>query len=65
MNEWGWLGCWLHRREIAGWLAEEAAKRGHTLTEASAFGLLKAAIAELQKPRRGSAESLHPAGRDR
>jgi hypothetical protein len=48
MNEWGWLGCWLHRREIAGWLAEEAAKRGHTLTEAQLMSLFLATWRELK-----------------
>lgn len=43
MNAWGWWGCWRHRRTIAGWLTEEAAKRGHAIGERQALDLLKAA----------------------
>jgi hypothetical protein len=48
MNEWGWWSCWRHRNEIAGWLVEEARKRGHTVTQGAAVDLLRAAFKELR-----------------
>lgn len=47
MNKWGWWGCWTHRQEIQGWLAEEARKRGHTITDAALKSLFVAAWREL------------------
>jgi hypothetical protein len=49
MNEWGWWKCWLNRKTIAGWLSEEAARRGHQITDDSALDFLKAAFKELRK----------------
>jgi predicted Fe-S protein YdhL (DUF1289 family) len=47
MNDWKWFGCWRHRQEIIGWLQEEAAKRGHRITNDAALSLLKAALKEI------------------
>lgn len=33
MNEWGWLGCWRHRKTIVGWLVDEAKKRKATISD--------------------------------
>lgn len=46
MNEWGWFRCWLNRKTILRWLAEEAAKRGHPIEEAKLTELLKIAFRE-------------------
>lgn len=48
MNAWGWWGCWKQRKTIAGWLAEEAQKRGHELDQAKALPLLLAAWREVR-----------------
>ena len=48
MNEWGWVGCLLHKDTIIGWLSDEARKRGHALSDDSAFELLKAGLSELR-----------------
>lgn len=50
MDSWGWWGCWKRRDEIAGWLAEEAKKRGHPIEDhAAALSLLKAAWRESRR----------------
>lgn len=46
MNEWGWWRCWRNREQIAGWLVEEAQKRGHAIEHGKALGLLRAAWRE-------------------
>src|SRR5882724_4126338 len=47
MNKSGWFWCWRNRATIAGWLADEARWRGHTITDAAALDLLRAAFKEL------------------
>jgi hypothetical protein len=32
MNQWGWFGCWWHRKEIHAWFAAKAGERGFSLT---------------------------------
>lgn len=49
MNQWGWWGCWRKRKTIAGWLSEEARRRGHQVTESNALSLLMAAFKEANK----------------
>ena len=56
MNDWGWWGCWRNRDTIAGWLVEEAAKRGHTVTPSAAMTLLRAAVKEARSPRTRTAQ---------
>jgi hypothetical protein len=51
MNQWGWLKCWRNRKMIAGWLREEAAKRGHVITDRVAMDLLVAAWREYRQNR--------------
>lgn len=46
MNEWGWRGCFQKRSTIAEWLVQEARARGHEITKARAYSLLRAAIGE-------------------
>jgi hypothetical protein len=46
MDAWGWVGCWWHREEIYGWLAEEAEKRGKHVDRAAFWPLLKAGFRE-------------------
>ena len=48
MNQWGWWKCWRERKTIAGWIAGEARKRGHNITESNALDILKAAFKELK-----------------
>ena len=48
MDTWGWWGCWKRRGLIAGWLVEEAEKRGHAISGSKALGLLRAAIREVR-----------------
>jgi hypothetical protein len=48
MNEWGWWGCWKNRKTIIGWLREEAAKRGHDISDRAALDPLRAAFKELK-----------------
>lgn len=43
MNEWGWFLCLINIKTIAGWLTEEANKRGYDI-EGDALGFLEAAI---------------------
>jgi hypothetical protein len=47
MNSWGWLECWVRRHEIIGWLSEEAASRGHPISEDAVWSLFKAGWHEL------------------
>lgn len=49
MNEWGWIGSFHHRREIIGWLNEEARKRGHAISEKEVGSLFRAAFKELAR----------------
>lgn len=46
MNEWGWFGCWLHRKEIIRWLSEEAVRRGHPTGAGTLRSLFFAALKE-------------------
>ena len=48
MDEWGWWRCWRNRKTIAGWLVEEALRRGHQVSESNALDLLRAAFKELR-----------------
>lgn len=53
MNDWGWWKCWRNRKTIATWLAEEARRRGHQITDSSALDLFRAAFKELRQHRSG------------
>jgi hypothetical protein len=46
MNSLGWWGCWKNRATILEWLAEEARRRGHAISETQLSGLFRAAIKE-------------------
>lgn len=48
MNNWGWLKCWSNRKTIAAWLADEARRRGHHISNDSALAFLKAAFKEIR-----------------
>lgn len=64
MNSWGWWGCWRRRQEILGWLAEEAATRGHRVESDKLWTLFQAAWRELHAHRaaqRRSAEQVRRA----
>jgi hypothetical protein len=44
MNEWSWTGCVVHIKEIAGWIEEEAQKRGKTLDPATVISTIWKAV---------------------
>ena len=46
MNAWGWMGCWQRRRQIVGWVVEEARRRGHDIRGSQVLSLLRAAVRE-------------------
>jgi hypothetical protein len=49
MNEWGWWKCWCNRKTIIAWLRQEAAKRGHAISDRALLDLIKAAFNELHR----------------
>jgi len=59
MNQWGWWKCWRERKTIAGWIAEEARKRGHAIDESNALEILMAAFKELRKQKPTPDGKLH------
>lgn len=42
MNEWGWSGCWQHRRKIINWLKESAKEVQRDLDAKKAMTILQA-----------------------
>jgi hypothetical protein len=55
MNQWGWLGCWTRRAEIAAWLVAKGAERGIHVDAATIPALIRAAIREHRSARRRAA----------
>lgn len=41
MNEWGWSGCWQHRRKIMNWLLESAEAVQQEIDKDRALSLFK------------------------
>ncbi len=57
MNEEGWWWSWKNRDLILGWLTDEAAKRGHAITDSHALSLFRATFAEMFHHRKEFGES--------
>lgn len=60
MNSWGWVGCWRRRRQIVGWIVEEARRRGHDVRGNHVLQLLKAAVREALSRRQSVQAAFRP-----
>lgn len=54
MNQWGWVGCLRHRKELIEWFAAKAKEQGITVDAAMILRALVAAFRVLRKSRRQS-----------
>jgi hypothetical protein len=60
MNQWGWLGCIWHRREIVDWFQAKSAEVGIVIDRDGIWGLFEAAWTEYRRARKKKKNATLP-----
>lgn len=63
MNEWGWLGCIRHGKEIVAWLVEQARREGVVLKSDDLAGLVRRWVRDIIQEWRRSSSKANPRGK--